>query len=106
MSSSMVGDGRIAEPEALLREARLRTGIERVDHEAAAPLQVLVNSLNTDGGLHAAGTTMMQSRLVRILCNRLRMQRDFAAHPEIVAEKIDAPIFICGMPGGGHPVGR
>jgi hypothetical protein len=40
---------------------------------------------------------MMQSRLVRILSNRLRMQRDFAAHPEIVAEKIDAPIFICGM---------
>ena len=87
---------QIAAPEALLDEARRRTGIEVIDHEAEAPLRVLIKSFN-ESGLHAEGAAMMQTRLVRILSNRLRMQRDLAAHPEIMDEVIDAPIFICGM---------
>lgn len=89
--------GTVAAPEALLAAARARTGIQIIDHDALLPLTKLVQSLNEDSQLHAAGAAAMQSRLVRILSNRLRMQRDFQAHPEIAAEKIDAPIFICGM---------
>src|SRR5262245_36772317 len=89
--------GTVAAPEALLAEARARTGINLVDHDALVPLTKLVQTLNTESQLHAAGAVGMQSRLLRILSNRLRMQRDYAAHPEIAAEKLDAPIFICGM---------
>jgi hypothetical protein len=87
----------VAAPEALLAEARTRTGIDIIDHDALLPLSKLVHSLNTDSQLHAEGAAGMQSRLLRILSNRLRMQRDYAAHPEIANEKIEAPTFICGM---------
>ncbi len=87
----------IAAPEALLRAAREHSGVDRLDKAAHEPLAVLVNSFNREGQLHAAGAAALQTRLVRILANRLRMQRDFAAHPAIAAEPIVAPIFICGM---------
>ncbi|MET0985967.1 MAG: sulfotransferase [Steroidobacteraceae bacterium] len=87
----------VAAPEALLAEARSRTGIDIVDHDALLPLSMLVRSLNSESQLHPAGAVGMQARLVRILSNRLRMQRDFAAHPEIASEKIQEPVFICGM---------
>ena len=87
----------VAAPEALLAEARGRTGIDIVDRDALLPLSMLVRSLNSESQLHPAGAAAMQSRLLRILSNRLRMQRDFVAHPEIANEKIHAPVFICGM---------
>jgi len=88
---------RLPPAEALLAEARARTGIGLIDREAVQPLTVLVKSLNQDGALHAAGAAAMHARLGRILSNRLRMRRDFAAHPDIAAERVLAPVFICGM---------
>jgi hypothetical protein len=88
---------RIPDAPALLAIARERTGIGITDTAALEPLSRLVESLNTEGQLHEAGAEAMTGRLLRILSNRLRMQRDFAAHPEIADERIDAPLFICGM---------
>jgi hypothetical protein len=87
----------VTSPEELMALARKESGIEIVDHAALEPLTVLVRSLNTESQLHEEGARGMQSRLVRILANRLRMQRDFAAHPEIAEQKVTAPLFICGM---------
>ena len=82
---------------ALMAEARQRAGIDIVDEAAREPLERLVHALNTEGQLHEAGGSGMTARLVRILANRLRMQRDIAAHPEILGEPVTAPLFICGM---------
>ena len=46
--------------------------------------------------MHPEGAKALASRLVRIMSNRLRMQRDYARHPEIGRLKITAPIFVCG----------
>lgn len=80
----------------LLAEAQRITGIDIEDKEAVEPLTVLVNSCNQDARMHEAGALRMQTKLLRILCNRLRMLRDFAAHPEIAEQKIQAPIFLAG----------
>ena len=77
--------------------SRQRVGIDIVDQAAVVPLKMLVKSLNEESNLHPSGASGMQDKLVRILGNRLRMQRDFLAHPEIADERIDAPVFICGM---------
>src|SRR3546814_4923922 len=38
----------------------------------------------------------VQGRLLRSLVNRLRMLRDFAAHPEIREQSVREPIFVAG----------
>lgn len=81
----------------LLAKARELTSINIVDTDAIEPLTVMVKSLNEESNLHAAGAVAIEQRLLRLLCNRLRMQRDFAAHPEIAEQKITAPIVIVGM---------
>jgi hypothetical protein len=83
--------------EQMLAAARENTGIDIVDAVALPRLTVLLNSLNTESELHAAGAQGMQNKLLRILCNRLRMQRDFARYPEIAHQKIKEPIFVLGM---------
>lgn len=81
----------------LMAEARAVSGIDLIDHAAIEPLTILVQSVNAEGGLHADGATAMHGRMIRILANRLRMQRDIAAHPEILDQDIKAPIFISGL---------
>ena len=77
--------------------ARRETGIDRVDEEVRVPLQRLVSSFNQDGQPHESGAQALHGRIMRSLKNRLRMQRDFAAHPEINDQVVERPIFICGM---------
>lgn len=83
--------------EQMLEAARRETGIDIDDSAIMPALSRLVASYNTDGQPHEEGAAMLASRITRVLKNRLRMARDFAAHPEIDEQKIDRPIFICGM---------
>lgn len=85
----------------LLANARTLTGINIIDRDALEPLEVLVDSLNTEAELHELGPKRMQEKLLRILTNRLRMLRDFEAHPEIADEEIVEPIFFVGSPRTG-----
>jgi len=80
-----------------LARARELTAIDIVDQEAVEPLSVWLESLNAESGLHASGAKGMEGKILRHLCNRLRMRRDFAMHPEIADQTLDAPIFLCGM---------
>ena len=83
--------------DQFLAKAREITGIAIDDDDAVEPLTAMVKSLNEESNLHAAGARAMDARLLRLLCNRLRMQRDLAAHPEILDQPVRAPIVICGM---------
>ena len=85
----------------LMSRAREITGIDRIDQHAIEPLEVLCASLREDAGLHQVGVANWKVMLLRILGNRLRMQRDFAAHPEIADERIEAPVICIGMPRTG-----
>jgi len=85
----------------LMSRSREITGIDRIDKDAIEPLEVLCASLREDAGLHDVGVANWKAMLLRILSNRLRMQRDFAAHPEIADERIEAPAICIGMPRTG-----
>ena len=88
-------------PGALLALAREQTGIELTDDAAVEPLTILHRSLSMQGGLHEAGALAQQDKLLRLLRNRLRMKRDFAAHPEIAAQVIERPLFVIGFARSG-----
>lgn len=83
--------------DELMQQAREQSEVDLYDAEAVEPLTVLCASLNGESCLHEEGAREQERKLVRILANRLRMQRDIAAHPEILEQTISAPIIICGM---------
>lgn len=87
--------------DALMEAARRRTRIDLDDPQAREPLGVLVTSLDRDAHLSADGRVQMEARLVRILSNRLRMERDLRAHPEIAEQRVIAPVFVFGLPRSG-----
>lgn len=80
----------------LLEHARAVAKVDLDDSAALEPLSALVESFNQDGQLHEAGAKSVQDRLLRSLVNRLRMLRDFKAHPEIREQRILKPLFIGG----------
>ena len=85
----------------MLAMARTETGIDIIDKEIEEPLSHLLISLNTEAKLSKDGAEGIQRRLLRVLCNRLRMQRDFLNHPEIESINVSAPVFITGAPRTG-----
>lgn len=83
--------------DEMLAEARQLTGIDIQDDEAREPLSVLIQSFNLEAGFTPAGAAAKHDYLMRFLKNRLRMQRDLAAHPEIKDIEIKPPIIINAM---------
>lgn len=84
-----------------MARARAETGIDIVDEDIAEPLARMIASLNADAALSQAGAIAMEARLLRILTNRLRMERDFRAHPEIADQPIVKPLFLTGIGRSG-----
>jgi Sulfotransferase family len=64
-------------------------------------LAVLAESLRSDARLTRIGRVVLSADLMRMLSNRLRFQRDVTRHPEILNERIAAPIIITGLPRTG-----
>ena len=83
--------------DQMLARAREMTGIDIVDEAAVEPLRILHAAYNTDACLHEQGAIAIEQKLLRLLCNRLRMQRDFAQHPEIAETQITSPVFVYGQ---------
>ena len=64
-------------------------------------LEVLVESINAEAALTAVGMAAQRQRILGLLANRLRLQQALAEHPEILSERIVAPIVIVGLPRTG-----
>jgi len=87
--------------QELMAHARASTGINFIDSEIEEPLTELLKALNAEAKLSEAGAKGITSRISRVLNNRLRMQRDFQAHPEINQILIKQPVFITSPPRTG-----
>jgi hypothetical protein len=85
----------------LMARAREMTAVDIVDSDIEEALGKLVTALNTEAQLTEAGAAAMEGRILIILCNRLRMLRDFAAHPEIDEQQIIRPHFLTGAGRSG-----
>ncbi len=65
------------------------------------PMDLLLRSLREEAQLTPQGALMMERTVLRLLCNRLKVQRDWTAHPEIQRVDIPRPLFILGLPRTG-----
>lgn len=90
------------EVDQLLDKARVLAGHDDFgDTDFIEPLTMLVQCTRADANLSPDGMQSFRQNVLRSLVNRLWMQRDFAAHPEILEEDVDDPIVIIGLPRSG-----
>ena len=89
--------------EALCREARDKTGLEKFGAPPLEPaLSILTASLENQAELHSLGHFLMRVHLRDLLAARLRLVAQCEARGETVAQSAPvAPIFIVGMPRSG-----
>src|SRR6266704_3082621 len=65
------------------------------------PLSRLLESCHREARLNVIGKMALRSDVVRILCNRLLLERDRQIYSEIAQQKIREPLFIVGLPRSG-----
>ncbi|HUC06385.1 MAG TPA: sulfotransferase [Acidimicrobiales bacterium] len=88
--------------EALIEAARLQTGLDDFGGDTFREgLVRLTDALEREAQLSALGEEILRSRLSGALTNRLRVTETFRRHPEIAEQRVEAPIFIIGLPRTG-----
>jgi Sulfotransferase family len=84
--------------KVLLEEAERRAGARDFGDPAfVGPMQRLLAALEREAELNPAGRLGQQERIVGLLVNRLRTEESIRRHPEILEERIEAPIVIVGL---------
>lgn len=88
--------------QALLAEARRKAGHGDFGDEGfREPLRRLLHSLEREAHLNEAGLASQRARIVDSLATRLSVEAFLREHPEIEDERIEAPVFIVGLPRSG-----
>lgn len=88
--------------DALLKEARRRTGLENLGGEwILDPLGAYLRALRTEANLSADGAVYAAEHILRSLVNRLRMIEAIRLHPEILDEDLKVLAAIIGLPRTG-----
>ena len=64
----------------------------------------MVNAIGSEARLHALGRVVARVEILKVLQTWLRLQRDWATQPAILAEPIDAPLFVVGPPRTGTTI--
>ncbi len=86
----------------LMAEARGLTGLQEFGNpQFLRGLEALLDSIQAEASLTAAGLEAQRQRLVGLLVNRLRIEQALGEHPDIRGERIDAPLVIVGLPRTG-----
>ncbi len=87
---------------SILEEARARAGLSDFGDESfREPLRRTLHAYETEAGLNAVGRIAQRERTIGLLVNRLRVEDWLRRHPEILDERINAPIVIAGLPRTG-----
>lgn len=86
---------------SLLAAAEEETGLTDFgDDGFRGPLEH-VAAITRDLNFNVQGLAIFRATLVRLLVNRLRLNAELKAHPGIMAENVDDPIFVLGLPRTG-----
>jgi hypothetical protein len=86
----------------IINQAKHRTQLtEFGPDQFIEPLNVLINSINTEAHLTEAGEAAQTERLINALSNRLRKQHLLRTHLEIHAETVSVAVVITSLPRTG-----
>lgn len=83
--------------DEIMRSVETDTGLGKYSDDALrGRVRALVEKFNDQAALTAANLPAVRAQVAKTLVARLKLARDWAAHPEIAEEKIERPIFIVG----------
>ncbi|GLD04225.1 putative sulfotransferase [Mycobacterium kiyosense] len=92
----------LLQPEALMAAACAQTGLTDFrDENFREPLAQFLASARAEARMSDIGVATLAQDVIRLLANRLLLQADFTARPEIAAEDAADPIVIVGNPRTG-----
>ena len=90
------------DPAELMATARSQTGLEDFGaDDFVERLGLLCEAMDREGGFNGAGIMQQHVFITGLLKNRLLIEDLLGRHPEILDERIVAPIIICGLPRTG-----
>jgi hypothetical protein len=96
------GSHMTLEPSELMAMARAETGLVAFGPEDFVErLAILCQAMHEEGGFNGAGIMQQHVLILGLLKNRLLIEDLVRRHPEILDERITAPIIICGLPRTG-----
>jgi hypothetical protein len=99
---SEAGAATSLEPDALMGAAAVETGLDDFGPDDFVPrLHVLCRSLREEARLNDAGVLAQAVLVTGLLRNRLLLEDLVGRHPEILDERVERPIVICGLPRTG-----
>jgi hypothetical protein len=97
-----VADAIELTPDALSAQAISETGLDDFGaDDFREPLGVLLDALDHQAERSAMGRVSAHGQVLQLLKNRLLLEDLVRAHPEILDERIERPIFIVGQPRTG-----
>src|SRR5690242_5949479 len=86
----------------LIEMAKRRSQLHHFgEPEFFEPLSRLLESCHREARLNVIGKLALKNDVLRILRNRLFLERDRRLHPEIANQRIREPLFIVGLPRSG-----
>jgi hypothetical protein len=107
----IVGDPRLLgglDADELLATARASIGLHDLG-ELEWPgwtetYERMVHAIDEEARLHTLGRVVTRAEILRILQTWLRLQREWAERPAILAEPVHAPLFVVGPPRTGTTI--
>jgi hypothetical protein len=91
--------------DELLAEASARTGLSDFgESDFLEPYRIFVRALDAEAQLHALGRLIARSDVRNWLENRLQLTDLRKRQPEIAAARVEAPIFVTGLPRSGTSI--
>jgi len=89
-------------PDNLLATARQRARLESFGEPDFEPaMRSLLSACDSEARLNLIGRLALRSDVLRVLRNRLQLERDRQLHPQIAVQPIRHPIFVVGLPRSG-----
>ena len=88
--------------DALIARARRETGLQDFGStDFMAPMQLLIQSLETEADLNPVGRFMNRTNILRLLKHRLYAQDLLRRHPEILDRHLPDPVVVVGLARSG-----
>lgn len=88
--------------ERLMAKASKQTGLHHWgEDDFLSPLSILLEGYEREANMSLLGRLVEYGTILRLLSNRLKVQRDFTDHPEILRQSVNKPLFIFGLPRTG-----
>lgn len=95
-------NGKRIDAEALIDKAQRQADFNQWGSpDPYAPLNLLCNDLEKNAHLHLPGRVATQFDLLRLLTNRLAIEKRIHNQPAIAEEPVISPIFVIGLPRTG-----